>query len=323
MAKFEKLGYELKAARERKGLSIDDLYSATKINRGSLISIENGEFDFIEELYITAFLKSIAGAVGLFPDDIIKKYKLLKEGKPIEDSRPIEIHRPVTLLDVKTVEKQEEPKAQEVKPEPEEPIKKNNEVKQEQKLSLDQEQKPEKEFVDATILQKDPEADSGSKIDGTFITGIVVVIAAIAAAVWYFMFYQPSQIISNSSGDEQEIVAQEGPRYEVPAITQDTNSVDSSGTLISDPMLGDSLALEFKTEDRVWIRLIDVKKRDTTDFYVAKDDPKRVVTIDSIKIVAGNSSALDVFLEGKPVDFIKKPGKRATFVITRGGVLNE
>jgi len=318
MAKFEKLGYEIKAARERKGLSIDDLYSATKINRGSLISIENGEFDFIEELYITAFLKSIAGAVGLLPEDVIRKYKLLKEGKSIEDSRPIEINRPVTLIDVKTVEKSEEPKPEQV-----EPTKKSQEVKEEQKLQLDPEPKPEKEFVDSTILQKEPEADGNNKLDAMFLTGIVVVIVAIAAAVWYFMFYQPSQIISNAPGAEQEVVAQDEPRYEVPVATQDTNAVDSTGALINDPLLADSLALEFRTEDRVWIRLIDVKKRDTTDFYVEKDEPKRVNTIDSIKIVAGNSSALDVFLAGKPVDFLKKPGKRATFVVTRGGVINE
>lgn len=318
MAKFEKLGYELKAARERKGLSIEDLYSATKINRSSLISIENGNFDFIEELYIIAFLKSIAGTVGLLPEEVIKKYKLLKEGKSIEDSRPIEINRPVTLIDVKNVEKPEEPKSEQV-----EPGQRIQEVKEKQKLQLDPEPKPEKEFVDATILQKEPEADGNNKLDATFITGIIVVIAAIAAAVWYFMFYQPSQIISNTSSDEQELVAQDEPRYEVPAITQDSNAVDSTGTLIYDPLLGDSLALEFKTEDKVWIRLIEVKKRDTTDFFVSKGEPKRVNTIDSIKIVAGNSGALDVFLAGKPVEFLKKPGKRATFIVSRGGVINE
>jgi cytoskeletal protein RodZ len=65
---------ELKKCREAKGLSIDELASRTKISANFVKNFENGQFQFLPEVYIRAFLKTIALEVGLDTEVILRQY---------------------------------------------------------------------------------------------------------------------------------------------------------------------------------------------------------------------------------------------------------
>ena len=54
---FDKLSEELKAARIRSGLSLQLLAAKTRIDLKFLENIEDGNFSFLPELYVKAFLK--------------------------------------------------------------------------------------------------------------------------------------------------------------------------------------------------------------------------------------------------------------------------
>ncbi len=60
------LGNRLKEAREEKGMSLDDLQAATKIQKRYLTALEEGNYDIIPgKFYVRAFIKQYAEAVGL------------------------------------------------------------------------------------------------------------------------------------------------------------------------------------------------------------------------------------------------------------------
>src|SRR3569832_1746065 len=60
------VGERLKAAREEKGLSLEDIAAQTRIPQRHLESIENAEWDKLPApTYTVGFAKSYASAVGL------------------------------------------------------------------------------------------------------------------------------------------------------------------------------------------------------------------------------------------------------------------
>ncbi|MGN1400376.1 MAG: RodZ domain-containing protein [Bacillus sp. (in: firmicutes)] len=70
------LGNAFKAAREEKGLSLDDLQRLTKIQKRYLKGIEQGNYDMMPgKFYVRAFIKQYAEAVGLDPEEVFEQYK--------------------------------------------------------------------------------------------------------------------------------------------------------------------------------------------------------------------------------------------------------
>ena len=79
------IGKILKDARESKRLTIEDIASATNINKRYIESIENENFsDLPGSTYVYGFLRIYAETLQLDSKDIIKKYKNLSS-KEIDD----------------------------------------------------------------------------------------------------------------------------------------------------------------------------------------------------------------------------------------------
>ncbi|KMJ59327.1 hypothetical protein AB685_00055 [Bacillus sp. LL01] len=70
------LGNRLKQAREEKGLSLEDLQAATKIQKRYLIGIEEGNYAIMPgQFYARAFIRQYSEAVGLEPELIFEEYQ--------------------------------------------------------------------------------------------------------------------------------------------------------------------------------------------------------------------------------------------------------
>ena len=78
---FDKLSEELKAARIRSGITLQQLATKTRIDLKFLEYIEDGNFSFLPELYVNAFLKEYIKFVGLDEKLMFKKYDAYKLGK--------------------------------------------------------------------------------------------------------------------------------------------------------------------------------------------------------------------------------------------------
>ena len=69
---------DLRRARERAGLRIEDISARTKINPAFLRALESGHFETLPGHFFTrVFLKTYAREVGLSPDEVVREYDLL------------------------------------------------------------------------------------------------------------------------------------------------------------------------------------------------------------------------------------------------------
>ena len=76
-------GERLRAAREAKGLSVDDVSAATRIPKRHLETIEDGDFAVLPgRTYAIGFSRSYAKAVGLNDEEIVNE---VREQLGIED----------------------------------------------------------------------------------------------------------------------------------------------------------------------------------------------------------------------------------------------
>lgn len=70
------IGRILKEARLAKGMSLDDLQAATKIQKRYLVGIEEGNYSMMPgQFYVRAFIKQYAEAVGLQSEELFEQYK--------------------------------------------------------------------------------------------------------------------------------------------------------------------------------------------------------------------------------------------------------
>jgi hypothetical protein len=71
---------ELKAAREYKKVTLEQISATTKINVTFLQALEDGRWDILPEPYIKGFLKAYAQCVGMNVLKVLKKYDELEKG---------------------------------------------------------------------------------------------------------------------------------------------------------------------------------------------------------------------------------------------------
>ncbi|MBS4207553.1 RodZ domain-containing protein [Bacillus sp. FJAT-50079] len=70
------LGSRLRARREEKNLSLDELQRMTRIQKKYLIGIEEGNYSIMPgKFYARAFIKQYAEAVGLNPEELFDEFK--------------------------------------------------------------------------------------------------------------------------------------------------------------------------------------------------------------------------------------------------------
>lgn len=86
------IGEKLKEAREKKGLSFQEIQDAIKIREKYLEALENNDFDVIPgEAYVRAFIKSYGNHLGLDGEELVEEYKrLIEEERKLQEEEEIE-----------------------------------------------------------------------------------------------------------------------------------------------------------------------------------------------------------------------------------------
>ena len=85
---LDRFAEQLKKARLKKGISLQQIAAKTRIDIKFLEAIDNGNFSFLPDLYVKAFLRQYAKSVDLDENETIKKYDDALNGKFIEDDEP-------------------------------------------------------------------------------------------------------------------------------------------------------------------------------------------------------------------------------------------
>lgn len=82
------LGERLKQEREMRGVSLDEIAKATRINKVFLLALEENNFDELPApVFVTGFLRSYATHLGLDADSLVADYEAVK--KPAKHFQPL------------------------------------------------------------------------------------------------------------------------------------------------------------------------------------------------------------------------------------------
>jgi transcriptional regulator with XRE-family HTH domain len=282
---FDKLSEELKAARINAGISLQQLATRTRIDLKFLEYIEDGNFSFLPELYVKAFLKEYIKFVGLDEKIIFKKYDAYKIGKEYVEQMP------ETLLD--KIKELKENKVEKEKVHPYSiPVSYSPPSSAQSSNPLDTFLKDKKKVLFASIV-----------------VGILVIFFGV-----YFIFIKKSpDIIVEKPYDE--LVNESKERYiedEPSKTTVDSNAGNS--------LKSDTLRLFVTANDSCWVKaLIDDSIKE--EFNLLPHGHKMISAVSNFKITFGNSFRVQMQLNNKPLNFEAK-SKVSVVSIDANGISN-
>lgn len=194
---LKKFAEELKEARSKSGISIQQIHNKTRIDVKFLEAIENGNFEILPEVYLRAVIREFANSVGLDEAQTMKRYDAAKSGKMIEE-------------------------------------KENTDETADQNIK---EEKHKKTFTGAEHHYSSDEEETSSKqfrINPKVVI-ILGVVAIIGLVIYYIFFYNSSSEIITERPFE-EIVSENRQRYE-PSESDSLKQLSSGNMLNDDSLV--------------------------------------------------------------------------------------
>ncbi len=279
---LDKFADELREKREQSGITLLQMANKTRIDIKFLEALDQGNFSFLPELYVKAFIKQYAKVVGFDEDQTIKRYEAAKEGRLFQQDELIP--EPETTLEQKS---QEQSPIKQPAPQPQQPLKSYN---------------------DPSVEKRESE-DGQAKIDKMVILTAVAGIFIILIAVYFFFIHDTNEIIVAERPIE-EVIQENQQRY-----VEETSEGTSASLITS----SDSLYLKFVSSETAWIFVVldDVR---IEEFILAPNDEKIVVAGNNFKATIGNSGGVKLMLNNNPVDFSGRSGFVRHFSLDRQGL---
>ncbi len=273
---------ELKVKREQKGIPIEQLAAKSRIDIKYLRAMEDGNFSFLPEIYVKAFIKDYAKMIGLEPEIVLKKFEAAQKGMAFDDNGGT--------------------------------VKGKNETNQ----NDDKEVKKPAAKTGSTHSYIEPgvsgtPASAPLKSNNNLITiGIVAAAIVIIFSLVYFLFLKNGNEIIVEEKPFNQVVQENQKRYEkkAPAVTNQNESVAAST---------DSLQLLIKTSDTCWVRIfLDDNKVDEFTFF--PNSQKLLKAGKFFKLIIGNSGVIQFELNNKLLEYAGKPGAVSYIKIDSSGI---
>jgi cytoskeletal protein RodZ len=267
---------ELRSSREKSGVTVQQIAQKSRIDIKYIEAIDRGEFDFLPELYVKAFIKQYARIIGLNEQKTIAKYESAKKGKTVE---------------VEGI-------AQEVDSELQKsvPVLKKAKVKRvstkSDKTSEDMFQETENaepsNFLEMLLRNK------------ILLSAIVASIAVVLFIIIYFLFLKSSPNIVVAEKPYDEVRKENMRRY---TNEGNVNFPDKNAAV-------DSLTLEIQAVDSAWF-YIRIDNSEILDFVLYPYSKRTLKAAKGFKVTIGNSGDTRLKLDNKnlPITGKKKEVK--------------
>lgn len=279
-ASLKKFAEELKSLREKKAISLNEIYDKTRIDVKYLNEIENGNFDVLPEVYIRAFLKKYAEMIELDSDEILSEYEIAKGENPEAVAPPASKKIELDIV-------------------------KNEKVSK----TFDS---TEQEIPDVAEISKD-------EMKKNVLMPALFILVSLAAVILYFIFFNGSpdeiiiekpinEIISERTQEENVVkleVTQDNSEHVVPATKSHVTK--------------DSLSLKINAIDTSWMRImIDNKFND--EFVLNPSLTKLLKAKSNFSILIGNAGGIELVLNGKKLPKIGKKGEIKNIKVDLNGI---
>jgi cytoskeletal protein RodZ len=262
----------------------------TRIDLKFLEAIDQGNFSFLPDLYVKAFVKQYAKTIGLDENVTLKKFETAREGKEFDLNPPA----PVEEIKQKEIPKTELPKTEVPKP-------------------IVRSISPLKSYADE---QKQKSSDDESRTNSQFMIfglgGIGLII--IAALLYFFVFNKSDKIIVEETPID-EVIEQGKQRYveEEPA-----EQMINDSTIV--PVSSDSLYLTFYAKETSWVFVVLDNNR-TQEFTLSPNSKFSVTAMREFKATVGNSGGVTLQLNNRSVDFTGQSGSVRHFKLDKTGIV--
>lgn len=282
---LSKFAEELKTERENKGLTLQQVATKTRIDIKFLEAIDQGNFSFLPDLYVKAFIRDYAKTIGLDEKLMMKKYEAAKEGQEYDPNQP------------------------EIKPEPEIIIEKETPKQPPQEVRQALTQKT----IYENPLGKKPEEEKRKTYRNTILITAGATILLIFAVLYLFVFNKGDKIIVEETPIESAI-EQSSQRYE--ETTPKQNPADSTVNKANT----DSLHLTFYAKESSWVNAV-LDDNKVQEFTLYPNSKFTISALNNFKITIGNSGGVILKLNDRTVEFSGRSGSVKHFKLDRTGLV--
>ena len=292
---FDELANELKTAREKNAMTLAQVANKSKIDIKFLEAMEQGDFAFLPDLYVRAFIKNFGKTVGLDENKIYKKFEAAKQGIPyVEEEVPkkeLKVRSVETSLQGKTSEvPKKKPTIQTPKPE----IKKRDSL-----------------FTFDAVGGNNPAQDTTAGVNKrNLIIGGALLGAILLFTFVYFLFVDKGEQIIVVEKPIEDVI-QQNQRYLEDDQTDGSRDLGIGVT--------DSLVLAINATDTSWIK-VSVDEKASGEFILLPNSQKIIKAKINYMITFGNSGAIELQLNNKPLTFLGKSKSALGVLIDREGV---
>lgn len=277
---LKKFAKELKSLREKKAISLNEIYDKTRIDVKYLNEIENGNFDVLPEVYVRAFLKKYAEMIELDSDEILSEYEIARGENPEAVAPPISKKIELDIVKDEEVSKTFDDVEQEV---------------------------PE---------EKDISKDEKKK---SIMMPAIFVLVSLASVILYFIFFSdsPEEIIIEKPINE--IISERTQEENVVKLEGTEDNFERVVTTTTSQVTKDSLSLRINAIDTSWMRvMIDNKFND--EFTLSPSLTKSLKAKSNFSILIGNAGGIELVLNGKKLPKIGKKGEIKNIKVDLDGI---
>lgn len=305
---LKKLSDELVEVRTKKDISIEQIFTKTRIDKKYLAAIEEGNFSIMPEVYIRAFLKQYSNSIGLDPEEVLSKFEKAQKG--IDYSAPVEDDKKVKSS---TTEKKKEP------------LKKMDDVS------------PKKDI---------PEMSPKPNVNKTVYYALAGILMLLFIFVVYKVFLtEPNTEIITEKPFEEVIESQQNHQAS-PSVKEEQKTEQAKLDVekiepkqleqiktkpetttpekvkeeqVTTPQQLSGLNLTIVGSDKSWIRVVTDDK-DNIEFIIDKNVTKVLNAKEKFYLHIGNSGGVKLLLNNTDLNFTGSQGRVRKINITKNGI---
>ncbi|MBI5661840.1 MAG: helix-turn-helix domain-containing protein [Ignavibacterium album] len=280
---LDKFAEELREQREKSGITIQQIASKTRIDKKFLEAIDRGNFSFLPELYVKAFLKEYARVIGLDEDETVKKFLIAREGRDYNE-----------VLEQGKIEEEKTKEQKKTETAYSKPAVKSS---------------PVKSYFDDSLNKKDQD-DSDSDKTRLMYAAIAGISVLVFAVLYLFVFNKSDEIIVEETPIE-EIVTDNAQRFEEVPLNNSEEDMN---------MPYDSLSLEIFSSETSWVNIIPDKGK-AVEFILYPNSTRKLTAQNSFTATVGNSGGIILKLNNKQIEFSGRSKSVKHFRIDKTGKL--
>ncbi len=282
--KLKEFSNELKEAREKSGVELQIIATKTRIDLKFLEALEEGDFNFLPDLYVKAFIRQYAKEIGLDEDDTLQKFNIARE----------KIKKPSAKEDQSESENEKDSGLKR-------PTKSGNDLFGQIRSFIDESTHPSS-------------ASEDTKKQYTIVLGVAGLGVILVSALIFFIFFNNSDEIIVEEKPYEEVLKETPARFiEEATITPD---IENDASALNQLTL---TIANVDSVDSAWVYVI-TDGINSREFLLLPNISSSVVANNNFRFTLGNSGVIKLTLNDEEIQFDGRRGAVRHFKVDRNGI---